>query len=228
MEQTLKQENVDNISNQDQTLEFNKIQGFDVLEKLPEESKMRSYNEEYYSSLSNLKFISVTIPEENKLFYHFEHNPNASVTTTTGQMYVCIQDLLKATEQIRKIINEVEENIQNINGGVENCDQIIFDEINPQIRDIETKLKKFLVEQKTENFKLIKEIAILQKEKAELVSQIGICSSKLDKIEKEIGSKRKQPFFPNKTLRNNQYNISANNTYSSENPKAYGDCISVK
>ena len=56
MEQNIKSDN------QEQNLEFNKIQGFDVLEKLPEDSKMKSYNEEYYSSLSNLKFVSITIP----------------------------------------------------------------------------------------------------------------------------------------------------------------------
>ena len=108
MEQNIKSDN------QEQNLEFNKIQGFDVLEKLPEDSKMKSYNEEYYSSLSNLKFVSITIPQENKLFYHFEQNPNASVTTTTGQMYVVYKDLKEATLEIKQILGEVEEAIQTI------------------------------------------------------------------------------------------------------------------
>ena len=178
MEQNIKSDN------QEQNLEFNKIQGFDVLEKLPEDSKMKSYNEEYYSSLSNLKFVSITIPQENKLFYHFEQNPNASVTTTTGQMYVVYKDLKEATLEIKQILGEVEEAIQTIYGGVEECDKVIFDEINPEIRKIERNLQQFLVNQTTENFKLIKEIAILEKEKADLVSKMEMCMAKLDRIEK--------------------------------------------
>ena len=185
MEQNIKSDN------QEQNLEFNKIQGFDVLEKLPEDSKMKSYNEEYYSSLSNLKFVSITIPQENKLFYHFEQNPNASVTTTTGQMYVVYKDLKEATLEIKQILGEVEEAIQTIYGGVEECDKVIFDEINPEIRKIERNLQQFLVNQTTENFKLIKEIAILEKEKADLVSKMEMCMAKLDRIEKEIGFKKK-------------------------------------
>ena len=56
---------------------------------------------------------------------------------------------------------------------------------------IEKSLKKFLVEQKTENFKLIKEIAILQKDKDDLYNQIQICFSRLAKVEKDVGKKCK-------------------------------------
>ena len=223
MEQNIKSDN------QEQNLEFNKIQGFDVLEKLPEDSKMKSYNEEYYSSLSNLKFVSITIPQENKLFYHFEQNPNASVTTTTGQMYVVYKDLKEATLEIKQILGEVEEAIQTIYGGVEECDKVIFDEINPEIRKIERNLQQFLVNQTTENFKLIKEIAILEKEKADLVSKMEMCVAKLDRIEKEIGFKKKNTLYnDNKTLQNAPKNTSVNHTFSSENPKAFGDTVSVK
>ena len=83
-------------------IEFNKLQGFDVLEKLPEERAETSYNEQFYSSLSNMKFLSMTIPDENKLFYHFEQNENASVTTTTGQVLKTYEDLFMENETEKK------------------------------------------------------------------------------------------------------------------------------
>jgi hypothetical protein len=69
-------------------IELNKLSGFDVLEKLPEEQMLKSYNEEFYTSLTNYKFVSLTTPPDNRLFYHFEQNENASVSTTTGQLLV--------------------------------------------------------------------------------------------------------------------------------------------
>ena len=39
-------------------IEFTKLQGFDVFEKLPEEQMLKSYNEDFYTSLSKLNFIS--------------------------------------------------------------------------------------------------------------------------------------------------------------------------
>ncbi len=48
-------------------------------------------------------------------------------------------------------------------------------------------IQNFLVEQKTENFKLIREIAVLEKEKTEIQSKIYEAISKLIKVEKEVG-----------------------------------------
>ena len=58
-----------NETKQEQPLEFTKIQGFDVLDKLPEETKLKSYNEEFFNTLNNLKFLSCSIPDDDKLFY---------------------------------------------------------------------------------------------------------------------------------------------------------------
>ncbi len=70
-------------------MELNKLPGFDILEKLPEEQMLKSYNEEFYSSLSNVKIMSLPIiPENSKLFYNFEQNDNASISTTIGQLLV--------------------------------------------------------------------------------------------------------------------------------------------
>ena len=68
--------------------ELNKMQGIDVMNKLAEGHSLKSYNEEYYNSLSNFKMINVPIDSDYKLFYHFEQNENASVSTTTGQLLV--------------------------------------------------------------------------------------------------------------------------------------------
>jgi hypothetical protein len=68
--------------------EFAKMPGFDILEKLPEGQALKSYNEEYYNSLSNFRMINVPIENDHRLFYHFEQNENASVSTTTGQLLV--------------------------------------------------------------------------------------------------------------------------------------------
>jgi hypothetical protein len=68
--------------------EFAKMPGFDILEKLPEGQPLKSYNEEYYNSLGGIKMINVPIESDRKLFYHFEHNENASVSTSIGQFLV--------------------------------------------------------------------------------------------------------------------------------------------
>lgn len=52
-------------------------------------------------------------------------------------------------------------------------------------------LQAFLVEQKTETFKLIKEIAILDKEKGEIQQNIYAILNRINKVEKEVGVKSK-------------------------------------
>jgi len=60
----------------------------DILEKLPEESMLKSYNEEFYGSLKKDKNLTAPLTDDNKLFYNFEQNINASVSSTTGQLLV--------------------------------------------------------------------------------------------------------------------------------------------
>jgi hypothetical protein len=52
-----------------------------------DEQLLRSYNEEFYSTLSGLKIMTAPLVD-NKLFYTFEQNDNASVSSTTGQLLV--------------------------------------------------------------------------------------------------------------------------------------------
>jgi len=68
--------------------EFSKLPGYEIMDKLPESQPIKSYNEEYYNTLTNFKMINIPIESDNKLFYNFEQNENASVSTTTGQLMV--------------------------------------------------------------------------------------------------------------------------------------------
>ena len=86
MKNNSQRNSVNNSINNNTNIEFTKLQGFDVLEKLPEEKIVDNYNEQFYSTLSQLKFLSVTVPDEDKLLYHFEENEEASVEATTGQV----------------------------------------------------------------------------------------------------------------------------------------------
>lgn len=191
-------------------IEFNKLQGFDVLEKLPEEKLQSTYNEQFYSSLSNMKFLSMTIPDENKLFYHFETNENASVTTSTGQVLKTFQDLFLENESVKKILRTIKGDISRLFKDYENIDETIISEIKPEILKMEKKLQNYLVEQKTENFKLIKEIAILDKEKAEIQKQIEIALGRLDRLEAEVGLKEKGATMIEEN--NEQINNTSNHT----------------
>jgi hypothetical protein len=65
--------------------DFIKITGLD---NIPEGQPIKSYNEEFYNSLSEIKMINVPIEKDNRLFYQFEHNENASVSTSAGQILV--------------------------------------------------------------------------------------------------------------------------------------------
>ena len=176
---------------QTNSVEFNKLQGFDVLEKLPEEKVKTTYNEEFYSSLSNMKFLSMTIPDDNKLFYHFEQNENAAVTSTTGQILKTYEDLFMENENVKTILSTIRKEIVKLFSAYEHIDSTIAAELKPEILKMENRLQNFLVEQKTENFKLIKEIAILEKEKEEIQRQIQFALKRLDRLEKDVGIKEK-------------------------------------
>lgn len=54
---------------------------------------------------------------------------------------------------------------------------------------MKSKVQNFLVEQKTETFKLVKEIAILTRDKIELQSKIQASLERIKKLEKEVGIK---------------------------------------
>ena len=186
--QLLKQE-----SNQNEpALEMKNIPGFDVLDSLPEEQKLKSYNDEFYSTLSNMKFLSLTIPPEDKLFYHFEKNNNASITSIAGQVFVTINELKQENLSLKQIITQVQEKINELKEDVNKIEEDSSGDIINEIKNLEKKLQVFVVESKTETFKLIKEVANLKKEKNDLITQIQLAFARVERIEKELGKNKKR------------------------------------
>ena len=108
-----------NETKQEQPLEFTKIQGFDVLDKLPEETKLKSYNEEFFNTLNNLKFLSCSIPDDDKLFYHFEQNENASLTSTIGQMEVTVKELSGINIEVKGYLEIIQSHVDTLRKRVE-------------------------------------------------------------------------------------------------------------
>ena len=176
-----------NISN---NIEFNKLQGFDVLEKLPPKSVSDTYNQEFYNTLDNLKFISLSIPDEDKLFYHFEQNENASISANAGQVLKSFMELFMNKMTIRKTLRQCKKEFKSMKIDFDNIEPNITEEIRIEIIKMEKRLQNFLVEQKTETIRLIKEIANLQKEKEKLKDEIEACYERLNKLEKVIGSNK--------------------------------------
>ena len=176
-----------NISN---NIEFNKLQGFDVLEKLPPKSVSDTYNQEFYNTLDNLKFISLSIPDEDKLFYHFEQNENASISANAGQVLKSFMELFMNKMTIRKTLRQCKKEFKAMKIDFDNIEPNITEEIRIEIIKMEKRLQNFLVEQKTETIRLIKEIANLQKEKEKLKDDIEACYERLNKLEKIIGSNK--------------------------------------
>ena len=184
--------NLDLYPQEEPNFEMKNIPGFDVLDNMQEEQKMKSYNDEFYNTLSNLKFLSLTIPNENQLFYHFEKNNNASITSTTGQIFVTVNELKQENINLKKIIEEVQGNIEVLKQLVESAGNEASGDIHNEIINLEKKLQLFIVESKTEKFKLIKELAILKKEKNEIYSQIQAAFARVEKLEKELGKNKKR------------------------------------
>ena len=183
---------LDNYGQDDTKTEMKNMPGFDVLDSIPEEQKMKSYNDEFYNTLSNLKFLSLTIPAENRLFYHFEKNNNASITSTAGQIFVTINELKQENINLNKTIIELQENIDSLRKDVENIEENSSGDILNEIKNLEKKLQVFIVETKTETFKLIKEVATLKKEKNDIFNQIKAAFARVEKLEKDLGKNRKR------------------------------------
>ena len=91
---------------------------------------------------------------------------------------------------IRKILRQCKKEFKEIKVDFDNIEPILTEEIRSEIIKMEKRLQTFLVEQKTETIRLIKEIANLQKEKDALKGEIESCYERLNNLEKEIGSNR--------------------------------------
>ena len=177
-------------NNMSNNIEFNKLQGFDVLEKLPPKNFNDTYNQEFYNTLDNLKFLSLSVPDEDKLFYHFEQNENASISANTGQVLKSFMELFMNKMNVRKILRQCKKEFKEMKVDFDNIEPSLTEEIRSEIIKLEKRLQSFLVEQKTETIRLIKEIANLQKEKDALKGEIEACYERLYNLEKEIGTNK--------------------------------------
>ena len=156
-----------------------------------EEKMLKSYNEEFYTSLKSLKFLKEPLPQNEKLFYHFEQNENASVSTTTGQLLSTYDELVITNNAIKQNIAQLKKEIEELNCKLEDFDNNVTKLYQPEIAKLALALNGHIEEQKKENLRLKKEISILEKEKLEIQQDIYNALGYLHKLEKDVGIKAK-------------------------------------
>jgi hypothetical protein len=98
---------------------------------------------------------------------------------------------VRSNETIKITLHGLKEDIGVIKEEIRVVDTNIYTEYRPEINKMKKNLQNVLVDQKTENFKLVKEIAIIEKEKLELQNSVYNCLGKLHKLEREVGVKSK-------------------------------------
>ena len=172
-----------------------------------EESMLKSYNETFYTSLKSLQFLSNPLPRELKLLYHFEQNESAAVSSTIGQLESALDDLLFKNEQIKKTMKDLKEEINDLkNKVIEECNGGNIHDLKPQIKLLQDALNNFIEKQKIENFRLKEEIALLEKEKADIQQSIYDALGYLNKLEKIVGIKSKTfTYYYDQTLSENEF-----------------------
>ena len=168
------------------------LPGINNLLFMKEEEKMlKSYNQEFYSTLNTLKQTKLpTIKTETttqNYFYEHHSNENAALTSTTGQIYTTIEDAYKLNLEIKKESIQIKDKMTEIRHEVEDIEAL--NEFQDYIKEIRNKVQNFLVDQKTETFKLVKEIALLTRDKIELQGKIQSSLEKIKRLEEEVGIK---------------------------------------
>ena len=169
----------------------------------------------------------MTIPTENHLFYHFEKNNNASITSTTGQIFVTVNELKQENINLKNTIEDLQGNIDELRKMVDGVETESSGDIFNEIKNLEKKLQVFIVETRTETFKLIKELATLKKEKNDIYSQIQAAFARVEKLEKELGKNKKRLNKLNMNINRNNANNdktfmetkSFNNTFGTNKEK---------
>lgn len=167
---------------------------------LKEQEKMlKSYNKEFYSTLNTLKnnskfpTIYNNIQDKEMLgkqtyLYEYQNNSNACITSTVGQVWNTIEDAYSLNSEVKKEILEIKDDLFEINSDIDNINN--FKEMKEFIVGIRSQVQNFLVNQKTHTYKLVKEIAILTKDKMDLQNSIKFALEKIKRLEKEIGIKQ--------------------------------------
>ncbi len=81
--------------------------------------------------------------------------------------------------------------MKKIEEELKTLDQEFYNKYQPEILKMKKMVQSFLADQKTENFKYVKEIAVLEKDKIEIQNSIYACLGKLHKLESNVGIKAK-------------------------------------
>ena len=156
-----------------------------------EEKQLTSYNNDFYSTLNSLrktKFPKIT-PENTSqnYFYEYKINENAAITSSAGQIWHTLEDAYKLNIELKAEFIEIQNHLKEMRKEVEDIETT--KEFSKYTKDIRSQVQKFLVDQKTESFRLVKEIAILSKEKIDIQNKIVFALDKIKRLELEIGVK---------------------------------------
>jgi len=81
--------------------------------------------------------------------------------------------------------------VKKIAEGMETLESEFYSKYRPEILKMKKMVQSFLADQKTENFKYVKEIALLERDKIEIQNSIYACLGKLHKLENGVGIKSK-------------------------------------
>ena len=104
---------------------------------------------------------------------------------------------------MKDLKNEIQDLKDQINDDNQGGDS---DEYAPQVKILQDALNDFIEKQKVENYRLKEEIALLEKEKAEVQQSIYDALGYLNKLEKIVGIKAKTyTYYYDQTLSENEF-----------------------
>jgi len=156
-----------------------------------QDNNNKTYNQEFYTTLNTLNQVKLPSIKSDfntqNYFYEYKSNENAAITSNAGQVYSTIEEAHRLNMEIKKETIEIKNMIMTVKEDIDDIDSI--NEMKSFILKIRNDVQKFLVEQKTESFKLVKEIALLTKDKIDLQLRIKQSLEKIKRLEDEVGIK---------------------------------------
>ena len=165
-----------------------------LLHMREEEKMLSSYNNEFYKTLNTMKqtqrfprIIPKNSNIHNNYFYEYHINDNASITSSCGQILGAIEDAYTLNIDLKKEHIDMNNDLKSMKREVEDIETL--KDFSKYTNAIRVKIQNFLVNQKTESFKLVKEVAILSKEKIDIQNKIFLAMEKIKKLEQEVGIK---------------------------------------
>lgn len=162
--------------------------------------EFQSYNEEFYQTIkSNYLPPISTSKEDKKLFYNFEQNNNASVSSSTGQLIQSLEDAKNCKNEYIEIFKRLQSEIKSQKKELEVLEEIRVDFME-DIDFLKNSMSNFINEQKKENFRLQREVHTIEKENVDIQNNIYYYLGRLNALEKEVGLKSKGYTYYNEQL----------------------------